>query len=66
MTIHTSSTLHIPDTDGVPRHTPVVTLSDLPPASSLGAYSTYVAWAASIAVATAALTTPTPIRCNAT
>ena len=35
--------------EGVPRHTPVVTLSDLPPASSLGAYSTYVAWAASIA-----------------
>src|SRR5688500_4787185 len=35
--------------DGVPRHTPVVTLSDLPPASSLGAYSNYVAWAASIA-----------------
>src|SRR5687767_9956034 len=35
--------------EGVPRHTPVVTLSDLPPASSLGAYSAYVAWAASIA-----------------
>src|SRR5688572_5008213 len=35
--------------EGVPRHTPVVTLSNLPPASSLGAYSTYVAWAASIA-----------------
>jgi suppressor of ftsI len=35
--------------DGVPRHTPVVTLSGLPPASSLGPYRTYVAWAASIA-----------------
>src|SRR5687767_14509236 len=35
--------------DGVPRHTPVVTLSDLPPAASLGAYSVYVAWVASIA-----------------
>jgi hypothetical protein len=35
--------------DGVPRHTLVATLSDLPPASSLGAYSHYVAWAASIA-----------------
>ena len=35
--------------EGIPRHTPVVTLSDLPPASSLGSYSTYVAWATSIA-----------------
>ena len=35
--------------EGVPRHTPVVTLSELPPPSSLGPYSTYVAWAVSIA-----------------
>jgi FtsP/CotA-like multicopper oxidase with cupredoxin domain len=35
--------------DGIPRHTPLVTLSNLPAASSLGPYSTYVAWAVSIA-----------------
>ena len=38
-------------TDGVPRHLPIATLAGLPPPSSLGPYTAYVAWASSIAFA---------------
>jgi FtsP/CotA-like multicopper oxidase with cupredoxin domain len=49
--------LHAPSTpfgvavtvDGVPRHVPMVTLAGLPRPSTLGPYSTYVAWATSLA-----------------